>query len=665
MKFRSALLACASLFVCVPAIAAESGTIVADSRLIADAKAFGAREAVIRPDLSADGSRVIYVTPSGGRGSTAVIGNLDTGQFNQVVSGTGAPDILRWCAFASSSRAVCQITGTTLNSVSNEPIGFTRLLSVNNDGSEPKSLGQTDSFYDAWIRQFDASIVDRLDGTDNKMLIQRQYVPEEGKLGTRLVRTKQGLGVDRVDVKSLASQTVEEPRDGASGYVSDGQGHIRLMSVPDVSWLTGHWSGRESYLYRTPNSNDWKQLIETDYKDFQPLAVDGEANVVYALKKKNGRYALYAISLDGSLAEKLIASNPHVDIDDVVRFGDGQRVIGYTYSEDKGTVVYFDPEFKALSEALEKALNEPMVDFVDSSHDGRKLLIHAGSDRDPGRYYTFDRDKKALTPAMLDRPELEGRQLASVKPISIQAPDGVTIPAYLTLPPGKDPKNLSAVILPHGGPSARDYWGFDWLSQFLAARGYAVLQPEYRGSAGFGDAWLNENGFKNWRTSIGDITASAKWLAAQGIANPDREAILGWSYGGYAALQSAATEPALYKAVIAIAPVTDLAMLKADYANFSNASLVAQEIGEGPHVAEGSPLQHAKNIIVPVLLFHGNTDANVSISHSIKMNAALKSAGRESQLFTFQGLDHQLDDSEVRAQMLVRIGQLLDQTIGH
>jgi dipeptidyl aminopeptidase/acylaminoacyl peptidase len=497
------------------------------------------------------------------------------------------------------------------------------------------------------------------------MLIQRQYVPEEGKLGTRLVRTKQGLGVDRVDVKSLASQTVEEPRDGASGYVSDGQGHIRLMSVPDVSWLTGHWSGRESYLYRTPNSNDWKQLIETDYKDFQPLAVDGEANVVYALKKKNGRYALYAISLDGSLSEKLIASNPHVDIDDVVRFGDGQRVIGYTYSEDKGTVVYFDPEFKALSEALEKALNEPMVDFVDSSHDGRKLLIHAGSDRDPGRYYTFDRDKKALTPAMLDRPELEGRQLASVKPISIQAPDGVTIPAYLTLPAGKDPKNLPAVILPHGGPSARDYWGFDWLSQFLAARGYAVLQPEYRGSAGFGDAWLNENGFKNWRTSIGDITASAKWLAAQGIANPDREAILGWSYGGYAALQSAATEPALYKAVIAIAPVTDLAMLKADYANFSNASLVNKEIGEGPHVAEGSPLQHAKNIIVPVLLFHGNNDANVSISHSIKMNAALKSAGRESQLFTFQGLDHQLDDSEVRAQMLVRIGQLLDQTIGH
>jgi dipeptidyl aminopeptidase/acylaminoacyl peptidase len=233
------------------------------------------------------------------------------------------------------------------------------------------------------------------------------------------------------------------------------------------------------------------------------------------------------------------------------------------------------------------------------------------------------------------------------------------------LPPGKAPKALPAIVLPHGGPSARDYWGFDWLAQFLAARGYVVLQPEYRGSAGWGDAWLNENGFKNWRTSIGDITASAKWLAAQGIADPDREAIVGWSYGGYAALQSAVTEPQLYKAVVAIAPVTDLGMLKADYADFTNAALVEQEIGDGPHLVEGSPLRQAAKIQAPVLLFHGDHDSNVGIAHSLKMAAALKAAGRESQLFAFSGLDHQLDDSETRTQMLVRIGQLLDRTIGH
>src|SRR5947209_509005 len=221
-----------------------------DPTLVADAKAFGAQEAVNAPDLSADGTHVIYVTPGPGRKSIAVIGDLGTGQFAQVVASDGQPDIMRWCALASASRAVCQISGTTLKSISNEPIGFTRLVSINSNGSDLKLLGQSDSFYDAWLRQFDAAIIDRLDGTDNKLLLERQYVPEEGKLGTRLVRTKAGLGVDRIDVKSLMSQNVEEPRQGASNYMSDGQGHVRLMEVPDVAAMTGYMSGRKSYLYR-------------------------------------------------------------------------------------------------------------------------------------------------------------------------------------------------------------------------------------------------------------------------------------------------------------------------------------------------------------------------------------------------------------------------------
>src|SRR6185369_1261532 len=189
-------------------------------------------------------------------------------------------------------------------------------------------------------------------------------------------------------------------------------------------------------------------------------------------------------------------------------------------------------------------------------------------------------------------------------PVSIAAPDGSAIPAYLTLPPGKEAKNLPAIVLPHGGPSARDEWGFDWLAQFLAARGYAVLQPQYRGSAGFGDVWLNENGFRNWRTSIGDITASAKWLSSQGIANPGRLAIVGWSYGGYAALQSAVTEPSLYKAVVAIAPVTDLQQIKQESRNYVDGDLIERLVGSGPHVEEGSPLRHAAAISAPVLLVH-------------------------------------------------------------
>lgn len=655
MKFRCALLAGAALAASVSASAQD---------LAADAKAFGARDSVIRPYLSADGSSIIYITPGSGRSSIAVVGNLETGKFSQVVSVGGNPDILRWCNFVSEKRSVCQVTGNNVDNLVNA-YGFTRLFSINNDGSELKLLGQTNSFYDADVRQYDGDVIDWLGGTSGEVLMQRVYVPEEGKLGTRLVRTKSGLAVDKLNVTSLSRQIVEEPRTGTSSYLSDGLGHIRLMEMPDVT-PAGYMSGQVRYAYRTPGSSDWMPLGTFDYTAFRPLAVDAETNQLYAMKKKDGRFALYGIKLDGSLSEKVIASNPKVDIDDVVRFGEGQRVIGYQYSEDKGVVVYFDPEFKALSESLSRALPQlPIIDFAGSSHDGRKLLIHASSDQDPGRYFLFDRDKKTLTPAMIDRPDLEGRKLASVKPVTISATDGVAIPAYLTLPPGKDPKKLPAVILPHGGPSARDYWGFDWLAQFLAARGYAVLQPEYRGSAGFGDTWLNDNGFKNWKTSIGDITASAKWLAQQGIADPNRLAILGWSYGGYAALQSAAIERTLYKAAIAIAPATDLAMLKDEAQTFVNKEIVEREIGDGPHIVEGSPLRHAADILVPVLLFHGDHDRNVNIAESVKMDAALKAAGRQSNLVTFKGLDHQLDDSDARTLMLTDIGLMLDQTIGH
>jgi dipeptidyl aminopeptidase/acylaminoacyl peptidase len=350
----------------------------------------------------------------------------------------------------------------------------------------------------------------------------------------------------------------------------------------------------------------------------------------------------------------------------VVSFGRGQRVIGYTYAEDRRVVVYFDPEFKALSEALSKALPKlPLVDFVDSSRDGRKLLIHAGSDSDPGRYYLFDRDAKTLTPAMVDRPELEGRALAPVRSITFPAADGVSVPAYLTLPPGSTGKNLPAIVLPHGGPSARDKWSFDWLPQFLAARGYAVIQPNFRGSAGYGDDWLAKNGFQGWRTAIGDITASAKYLVSEGIADPKRIAIVGWSYGGYAALLSSAEQPNLYKAAVAIAPVTDLNLLKRDAVNFTNARLVSAFVGSGPDAVQGSPLARASEIKAPVLLFHGDLDGNVSINHSDKMVAALRKAGDAAELVRFQGLDHQLDDSAARTQMLTKIGELLDRTIGH
>jgi acetyl esterase/lipase len=585
-----------------------------------------------------------------------------------MTSADGKPEMLRWCNYSASDRAVCQVSA--LSNQTSKIVGFSRLISMTTGGADAKLLGQRESFYDQGLLQTDAAVLDWNGARDGKVLMERVYVPEGGRaaIESRLAKSKSGLGVDLVDTRNLRTTTVEPPRDEASHYMTDGRGNVRVMAVVEQS-ATGALSGRVRYFYRTMNSRDWKSLVEfADFEDqVRPLAVDAEINSLYLLKKKNGRFALYTVKLDGSLAERLVAEHPRVDIDGVERIGDGHRVIGYTYSEETNEVEYFDPEFDALSESLSNALpSSPAVNFVDATADGRKLLLFAGSDKDPGRFYLFDRNSKTLNEAMLERPQLEGRNLASTKAVTIPAPDGVQIPAYLTLPPGKvSAKDLPAVVMPHGGPSARDYWGFDPLVQFLAARGYAVLQPQYRGSAGYGDDWLGENALKNWRTAIADISTSARWLASQGVADPDRLAIFGWSYGGYAALQSAIVDPQLYKAAIAVAPVTDFTMLKEDYIGFTSAELVARDIGSGPNLIEGSPLRRVAEIQVPVLLAHGDLDANVAFRHSEKMAGALRSAGKQVEFLAYKGLDHQLRDSAVRTEILMRMGQLLESTIGH
>lgn len=641
------------------ALMASSTLNAAPAQLAEDAKAFGARPSAEQVGISPSGDKIVMLVAGPGRVTSAKVFDLRTGAETAPVSSPGNPESLQWCQFASDTQLVCKYGGN-LN-VDGKMVSFSRLITVGTDGKGLKLLGQEKSFYDNGLRQFDGEILDWLTSGSGAVLMAREYVPETGKSATRMVRKTKGLGVDVIDLQSLKSNTVESPDRLTTGYMTDGRGNVRLR-IREEAEEDGTLTGVTSYAYRAPNSKDWKPLTG----DIAPLAIEAESNSLLVLQKLDGRTALYRVSLDGSGQIALVSKNDKVDIDDVVRFGHGQRVIGYTYTDDRRRTVYFDREFDGLAKSLGKAMpSSPLINFTGASADGKSLLIFAGSDTNPGTYYFLDRKTREMSDLADVRPALKGKALSPVKAIQYKARDGAIIPAYVTIPAGSSGKNIPAVVLPHGGPSARDEWGFDWLSQFLAARGYVVIQPNYRGSSGYGDEFQNGNAYRNWQQAMADISDSARYLVDSGIAARDRLAIVGWSYGGYAALQSAEVDPDLYKAVVAIAPVTDLDLVKQEAEGFTNSELVRQMIGSGDHIRTGSPARNAAAIKAPVLLVHGDLDVNVGIEHSRKMAGALSSAGKPVEFLSYKGLDHYLEDSNARVEMLTKMGELLDRTIGH
>ena len=656
MSLRQAL-AWALMMICPPLLAQGAQPFDA-------AAAFGARESVSDLRLSPSGTSVAYLAPTQGQGSALHTLSLLPGAKDKVaLASDGNPDRLVSCNWVSDSRLVCEVFAL-LKDPTFRFLPFTRIVAVNADGSNLQLLSKRESARSRGVALGGGSVIDWLPDEDGAVLMTRLYLADD-RLGSHLGSSNHGLGVDWLDTASLKTRQLEAPRADAVDYISDYRGTVRIVGI-DLRPTRGQESGVIQYMYHPQGSHDWRKLGDFDYfhkVGFEPIAVDSDLNLAYGFKHDDGRWALYSMTLDEVPRERLIYAHPEVDVSGLIRIGRRQRVVGVSYMTDATHAQIFAPEIAGLLTSLSKALpQQPLLRVVDSSSDESKLLVFAGSDSDPGVYYIFDRKSHQLQTFLVARSQLEGVKLASVKPISYPAADGVMIPAYLTLPPGvTDPKGLPAIVLPHGGPSARDTWGFDWLPQFFAARGFVVLQPNFRGSSGYGEAWFKQNGFKSWQIAIGDVRAAGHWLLSQGIADPDKLAIVGWSYGGYAALQSAVTDPTLFKAVVAIAPVTDLAALKEESRNWTDYELVDEYIGNGPHVHEGSPIEHADRIKVPVLLFHAGFDRNVSIEQSRGMAARLKAVGGSCELVTWENLDHHLEDSAARAQMLSKSDAFLRQ----
>jgi dipeptidyl aminopeptidase/acylaminoacyl peptidase len=627
---------------------------------------FGARESVLDVSLSPSGTKLLYIAPARPAGEAVYVADLSTGAPPKMISAYNNPDSeLTGCDWATDERLICRVR--YIDSLNGALIGATRMYAMSADGSDPIMLSAREGDGAIGFSQDGGSII-ALDLPDrpNKILMTREFVPEY-RTGTLVGGDSEGLGVEEVDVVTGRRRQVEAPNEANTSFVADDKGAVRLR-VRQFSDNDGYLKGKRRYDVHAAAGGAWTTLAELqDENDaaFRPVSVDAARNLAYGFVDRNGYDAVATMALDGTGASEIVLARDDVDVDSLIRIGRQQRIVGVSYATEKREIAYLDPALKRLTEQFQRALpGHPLINIVGASADENQLLLVASRDTDPGMVYFFDKGSRQLKTVFPLRPELTGRAMGQMTPIIFPAADGTQIPGYLTLPPGSDGKNLPAIVLPHGGPSARDEWGFDWLVQFFVARGYAVLQPNYRGSAGYGTAWFGRNGFQAWRTAVGDVNDAGRWLAAQGIAGPQRLAIVGWSYGGYAALQSQVLDANLYKAVVAIAPVTDLEQLREDSRPYTSYRLVDRFVGQGEHVAAGSPARNADAFSAPVLLFHGTRDQNVAAAQSRLMQARLKERGKSVRYVEYENRDHYIDDSEARTGMLVEIDKFLSDALG-
>ncbi|HPA39931.1 MAG TPA: S9 family peptidase, partial [Phenylobacterium sp.] len=316
---------------------------------------------------------------------------------------------------------------------------------------------------------------------------------------------------------------------------------------------------------------------------------------------------------------------------------------------------------------LAKAFKGKTVTVSEWSADRTRFLVRVNGQGAPGAWYLFDRARKELSPIGEEYPELKDAALGTTRWITYKARDGLEIPAYLTLPPGAvDGRKLPLIVMPHGGPVARDDDDFDWLTQFLATRGYAVLRPQFRGSAGFGRAF-EDAGRGEWAGKMQtDLLDGIAAVAASNTIDPARVCIFGWSFGGYAALAGVSMHPEAYKCAASMAGVSDLGLLITEQLRVSGddswglRSLRRMlDDASSEKILQTSPVQHVAEIRAPVLLMHGDQDGSVDYEQSQRMASALKAAGKPVEFVTFKNEDHFLLRSAPRTQLLETLGAFL------
>jgi dienelactone hydrolase len=424
---------------------------------------------------------------------------------------------------------------------------------------------------------------------------------------------------------------------------------MRTNTEKIASWFFDN-KGTLRMAVRIADNGD-TELLRVDEAGFKPVytCTVFESCGPLRYSKDNSRIYMSTNKGDGIDLERLTLFDPATGKEDVVESDPLNRVdfggpifsdktdelLGTTYADERTRIYWRDKTYEADYKWLEKKLPNREIALASSTSDERLYLIAASSDTEPGERYLFDRQKKTLTFQYRVRERIPREALASMQAVKYPSSDGLVIPAFLTLPKGVPAKGLPALVFPHGGPWARDAWGYNGYAQFLANRGYAVLQPNFRGSTGYGKKFINA-GNNEWGQKMqDDLTWGAKWLAAQGIADPKRIGIMGGSYGGYATLAGVAFTPDVYAAGVSIVGPSNLITLLDSIPPYweSGRKIFHVRMGD-PSTPEGkaqlerqSPLNSAQAIKTPLLVVQGANDPRVKRAESDQIVVALRDRG--------------------------------------
>jgi dipeptidyl aminopeptidase/acylaminoacyl peptidase len=476
----------------------------------------------------------------------------------------------------------------------------------------------------------------------------------------------------KLNTKTRRYTTVDGPGD-TRDWLLDAKGEPRIAIT--------HEAGQQILHYLDPKDGKWRQVASnpmfTGGKGaFQPLAFGSDGTLYVSTSKDNGMAAIHTMDLEtGAISPKALLTLDGYDFSGKLIFSRG-TLLGVRFLADGVGVQWFDAAMQEAQKDIDAKLPRTVnVVTPPTRAETPFLLVEAYSDRQPRAYFIYDKEKKTLNLAGHSHPNIKSSQMGTQDLVHYAARDGLRIPAWLTTPAGAG-KNLPMVVMVHGGPYARGTsWGWKPESQFLASRGYAVLEPEFRGSTGFGYQHFRA-GWKQWGLKMqDDIADGVKWAIAQGIADPKRICIAGASYGGYATLMGLVNDPGLYQCGINWVGVTDINLLFTGHWRFTSdlppmwkkygmPELIGDPVKNADQFNATSPLQQAARITQPLLLAYGGADMRVPIIHGTKFRDAVKATNQQVEWIEYSEEGHGWALPKNRIDFWTRVEKFLDKHIG-